>query len=178
MSRCVTRNVLLTVAAALLACAEQPAPGYTRVGGPAPAVVPAGPPATLVVFWATWCPPCREEVGSLRALGRDPPRGLSLVTFGVDEPEAAVRDFFGGEVPPELGYRPDVDHRATRELGVDVLPAAFLVAHGRLVARFSGPRDWDSRAMRRLLERLVSERQAGRSDARPDRNLTASAKPT
>lgn len=163
MSFSVTRSLLLAIAVALFACAEQPTPAYTRVSGQAPAGLPARSTATLVVFWATWCPPCREEVTPLRALARDPPRGLSIVMFGLDDSEAAVRDFFGGEVPSELRYQPDPDHRVARDFGVDVLPAAFLVLDGRLVARFAGGRDWDSKGMRRLLERLASERKAGTS---------------
>jgi thioredoxin-like negative regulator of GroEL len=68
-----------------------------------------------------------------------------------------VREHFGGTPPPELGYRHDVGKRAAQAFGVEVLPAAFLVVDGRLVARFSGPREWGSRGMRRLLTRLAGE---------------------
>lgn len=155
----VPRRSLVATLGLLLACAEHAPPPYTRVGGPAPELLsPARTPATLVVFWATWCPPCREETGSLRALARSPPRHLSVVTFGQDEPGADLTGFFGGPVPPELGFRPDPDHRAASAFGVDVLPAAFLVVDGQLRARFGAARDWNSREMRRLLENLTSER--------------------
>ncbi|HSN91002.1 MAG TPA: TlpA disulfide reductase family protein [Anaeromyxobacteraceae bacterium] len=150
------RPALLLTLAAALACAEGEPPSYTRLEGLAPAPVRANG-AALVVFWATWCPPCREEIGSLRALAREPPIPLALVTFGEDDDDAPVREFFGGDPPPELGYRRDLERRAAAALGVEVLPAAFLVVEGRLVARFSGSRDWNSRGMRRLLARLASE---------------------
>jgi thiol-disulfide isomerase/thioredoxin len=142
---------------AVLGCSEQGQPSYTRLREPAPQVenVPAG--ATLVVFWATWCPPCVEELPALRALARDPPARITVVTFGEDEDEGPVRELFGGSPPRELGYRHDVDRRAATAFGVDVLPAAFLVADGALVARFAGPRDWNSRGMRRLLAKLAGE---------------------
>ncbi|HET8541099.1 MAG TPA: TlpA disulfide reductase family protein [Anaeromyxobacter sp.] len=144
------------VAAAALACADGERPSYTRIEGRAPDLVPSSG-ATVVVFWATWCPPCRDELPGLRALARDPPPPIRLVTFGQDEDEGAVRAFFGGAPPEELGYRQDAGSRAATALGVDVLPAAFLVVEGRLVARFSGPRDWNSRGMRRLLAKLAGE---------------------
>jgi cytochrome c biogenesis protein CcmG, thiol:disulfide interchange protein DsbE len=143
-----------------LACTDRRAegtPAYTRVEGRAPEVLGRGAGATLVVFWATWCPPCREELPGLLALARDPPPGISLLTFGEDEAEGPVRAFFGGAPPPELGLRPDAHRRAAEAFGVDALPAAFLVVNGALIARFEGPRDWRSSGMRRLLARLASE---------------------
>jgi thiol-disulfide isomerase/thioredoxin len=166
--RSVAAVAAVGAAAAILACSADERPAYTRVEGKAPPVL-EGAGAVLAVFWATWCPPCREELPGLRALGRDLPAGLSLVTFGEDEDDAPVREHFGGAPPPELGYRRDVGRAAASALGVDVLPAAYLVVDGRLVARFSGPHDWDSRGMRRLLAKLASEgapRTAGDLPAR------------
>jgi cytochrome c biogenesis protein CcmG, thiol:disulfide interchange protein DsbE len=146
---------------AVLACSDPERPPYTRIEEPAPRVegIPAGG-AALVVFWATWCPPCRDELPGLRALARDPPSRMTVVTLGEDEDEDAVREFFHGAPPRELGYRHDLERRAATSFGVEVLPAAFLVVDGRLIARFSGPRDWSSRGMRRLLAKLAGEASA------------------
>jgi cytochrome c biogenesis protein CcmG, thiol:disulfide interchange protein DsbE len=151
------RHVVAAALVAMLGCSEPDHPSYTRLQEPAPRVESIHAGTTLVVFWATWCPPCREELPGLRALARDPPRGVALVTFGEDEDESPVRAFFKGAAPAELGYRRDAERRAATAFGVDVLPAAFLVVDGRLVARFSGPREWNSRGMRRLLAKLASE---------------------
>jgi thiol-disulfide isomerase/thioredoxin len=144
----------------LAACAEGPAPAYVRISGAAPrlsADVPASR-ARLVVFWASWCAPCRAETPSLSALAEDPPRDLAIVVFGHDETAEAMRAFFEGPPPSSWNFRPDPEKAAARAFGVEALPASFLVVEGRLAARFAGPRDWNSREMRRLLSRLMDER--------------------
>ena len=56
----------------------------------------------LLNFWATWCPPCRDEEPSLRQLTKAmDPKKFRLVAVSVDEGGWPVIDkFFGGKAPP------------------------------------------------------------------------------
>jgi len=46
----------------------------------------------LLNFWATWCPPCREEIpGFIRLQERYGTRGLQIVGISIDNPEAIAR---------------------------------------------------------------------------------------
>jgi len=46
----------------------------------------------LLNFWATWCPPCREEIPLfIRFQERFGPQGLQIVGISVDNPEAVAR---------------------------------------------------------------------------------------
>jgi cytochrome c biogenesis protein CcmG/thiol:disulfide interchange protein DsbE len=155
------RALALLFLVVLPSCRAEPPPSYLRVEGPAP-VLQAAPTsrATLVVFWAAWCAPCREETPQLRALAEAPPEGLSVVVFSHDTGMKAVEDFLGGPAEAALHLRLDEGEAAARAFGVDKLPTSLLVVGGRLVARFQGPRDWNSRAMRRLLEKLIREPSA------------------
>jgi len=49
----------------------------------------------LVNFWATWCPPCVEELPMLEAFWRENgPKGLQIVALAIDQP-SSVRRFLG-----------------------------------------------------------------------------------
>ena len=140
------------------ACRTDPPPSYIRLGGAAPTLTDApASHALLVVFWASWCPPCREETPGLLELAKKPPEELRVIVFSHDEHMQAVEAFLGGPPSPGLHLRLDEGHAVARAFGVDTLPTSILVVDGRLVARFSGPRAWNSQAMRRLLEKLSRE---------------------
>src|SRR5258706_2551734 len=48
----------------------------------------------VVNFWATWCPPCIEEMPSLDRFARTyASRGVEVVAISVDEDAKAYRDF-------------------------------------------------------------------------------------
>jgi thiol-disulfide isomerase/thioredoxin len=108
----------------------------------------------LVNFWATWCPPCREEIPELLALKRDYPGQLEIVGISEDDdgPETVLR--FARQ--KGMNY-PIV--MATPELvasygGVPALPTTFLIdTQGRVVTKHSGlyPIDYYHREIRALL---------------------------
>ncbi|HYD50720.1 MAG TPA: TlpA disulfide reductase family protein [Terriglobales bacterium] len=147
------------VLALLLGCHDSGSSAdYVRIEGPSPAL--ADKPkarSLLVVFWATWCPPCREETPQLRSLAENPPEGMRVVVVSQDDEIRAVEAFLGGVPDSSLHLRIDAGKRLFGLFGVEQLPAAFLVVDGQLRARFEGPRQWDGKTMRALLERLIVE---------------------
>lgn len=59
-----------------------------RLGGGTDAVARHRGSVVLMNFWATWCPPCKEEMPALEQLARQE-RGRGLVVLGIDQGESA-----------------------------------------------------------------------------------------
>lgn len=66
----------------------------------------------VINFWATWCPPCREEIPEFVALQQKyATRGLQFIGIAIDEPEAvlAFMKATGINYPVLLGQLTGVD---------------------------------------------------------------------
>jgi thiol-disulfide isomerase/thioredoxin len=126
----------------------------------------------FVNFWATWCPPCREEMPSMlrlgQALAQRYPGRFKMVAVSVDEDLAAVRDYFRAPpfsgVPAGLTIPHDPDQAVTKAYYCTArgscpdlkFPETYIVDKaGRLVAYVVGPRDWDHPGARAFLEALI-----------------------
>jgi cytochrome c biogenesis protein CcmG/thiol:disulfide interchange protein DsbE len=102
-----------------------------------------GTPVLLNV-WATWCPPCREEMPRLQALHeRFADRGLRVIGVSVDSrgAEDAIRRFLdeGGYTFTILHDPSDMVSNDFRMVGV---PETFLIdGAGRIVRRWIGKFD-------------------------------------
>ena len=94
----------------------------------------------LVTFFATWCPPCIQEIPALIALQNSyKSRGFSVVAFSVDEGDLAplkkLIDKKGINYPVFL-----TDSEVSRSFGgVTGIPVTFLVNRkGEIVKKFLG----------------------------------------
>ena len=135
---------------ALLLEVERPDAGTVQV--------PRRGTAVLLHFWATWCPPCREELPGLLALGRDLARQglLEIVAISVDDDWATIERFFGGPVPE--GVVRAHARSEYKRYGVSTLPDSYLVSStGHIVARYAGPRNWSSREARQAIVHALAE---------------------
>ncbi len=88
-----------------------------------------GKKAVLIDFWATWCPPCVDEIPTIKRIAetyRD--QGLEVVGVSLDREEKALRDFIKRE---KLGYVQVFEKEKTRAItksyGVWSIPSVFLV---------------------------------------------------
>ncbi len=108
----------------------------------------------LLNFWATWCPPCREEEPSLRQLAKAmDPKKFQLVAVSVDEGGwPAIDKFFAGK-PPPYAVALDQDGRISQIYGTTKYPESYLSdSSGTLRLKFVGPRNWTDRSVFALLD--------------------------
>jgi peroxiredoxin len=93
-------------------------------------------------FWATWCPPCVEEMPSIEDLARRlKGTGMRLIAVSVDDDWDKVRRFFakGSDVAVLL----DTSHDIPKKFGTEKYPETFLIdAAGRIRYYFINTRDW------------------------------------
>ncbi|HWM94550.1 MAG TPA: TlpA disulfide reductase family protein [Thermoanaerobaculia bacterium] len=128
--------------------------------GKATTLGPKLAPVSLVHFWATWCPPCRDEIPSLQRLARDfsQHNDFDIVMVAVAD-EAHKAKVFLGDWGNMALYDPNWD--VAKRYGTDKLPETYLVIRGEVVKKFVGQTDWDDPELRALIASRLRETGAG-----------------
>jgi thiol-disulfide isomerase/thioredoxin len=108
----------------------------------------------LLNVWATWCPPCREEMPSLdrlqKSLGGP---GFEVVALSIDAGGAPVVERFYKEIGiASLAIYVDSSMRAASQLAALGVPTTLLIdREGRELGRHAGPAQWDSAEALRVI---------------------------
>ena len=96
----------------------------------------------LLNFWATWCPPCVDEVPSLEDLAhRLDGTDMRMLAVSVDDDWDKVRRFFANGT--KMGVLLDLSHDIPKKFGTEKYPETFMIdAAGRVRYYFINKRDW------------------------------------
>ncbi len=103
----------------------------------------------LLNFWATWCPPCREEMPSMEQLHREfGSKGLVILAVNVEKNGRQVVEQFLQRTPYSFPILIDDKNVAQNTYGVFRFPESFLIdRNGVITEKIIGGRDWLSRSM-------------------------------
>lgn len=94
-------------------------------------------------FWATWCPPCIEEMPSLVRMQQFmKPKGITVLAVSVDVDENSYRRFLRDHSVNLLTVR-DPDQKSNQLYGTFKFPETYIVDRNGVVRRkFIGAVDW------------------------------------
>ena len=97
----------------------------------------------LLNFWATWCPPCVEEMPSLVELHKELGDQVTILAVSEDADDAAYQQFIRDHGVDLLTVR-DTQHK-NEVYGTFKYPETFVIdRNGKIVRKFIGATNWTS----------------------------------
>jgi len=107
-------------------------------------------------FWATWCPPCIDEIPSLDAMAKQlGPKGVVVLGVSVDRNEAAYERF---RKQAQIGFLTarDPEARISASYGTFKYPETYVIdSRGRVRQKHIGPRNWLEPEILQSIEALL-----------------------
>ncbi|MBZ5707530.1 MAG: TlpA family protein disulfide reductase [Acidobacteriia bacterium] len=106
-------------------------------------------------FWATWCPPCIEEMPSLVEMQqRMKDKGITVLAVSVDVDEDAYHKFLKDHKVDLLTVR-DPSHKSSDLYGTFRYPETYIIdRNGVLRRKFIGAVDWNTPEIVEYLTKL------------------------
>jgi cytochrome c biogenesis protein CcmG, thiol:disulfide interchange protein DsbE len=105
-------------------------------------------------FWATWCPPCVEEMPSLGLMQSRLPDQVKVVAISVDEDSGAYHRFLQEHNITLLTVR-DPEQKANSLYGTHGYPESYIIDRRGIIRRkFIGPVDWTNPELLAYLQKL------------------------
>ncbi len=94
-------------------------------------------------FWATWCPPCVEEMPSLVQLQKQMGDKVTILAVSEDADDGAYKQFIRDHNIDLLTVR-DTQHQ-NEGYGTFKFPETFIISRdGKILRKFIGATDWTS----------------------------------
>jgi len=117
----------------------------------------------VLVFWATWCPPCIEETPALNKL-QTAIQSRNGVVLGVaaDEDQAAYERFLRDQgvifkTYRDAGTKEHVSPIA-QDYGTSAYPEAYVIDRkGKILRKIIGPQDWNSPEMTAYFDAILGQ---------------------
>ena len=111
----------------------------------------------LINFWATWCPPCVEEMPSMESLRKElDETQLEIMALSVDDSWEPI-DAFLEKTTYGFGIYADFQEKVAKRYGTHMIPETYIVdKQGVIRCKVSGDRDWMEPAVIAFLKKLIA----------------------
>lgn len=112
----------------------------------------------LLNFWATWCPPCLEEMPYIEEVYQKyKDRGFTVVAISSDEEGESVVAPFIEELNLTFPVLLDTDKAVSSVYGAHNLPMSFILNRdGEVIAGAVGERNWSGEEALSVLDEIIT----------------------
>lgn len=122
-----------------------------------------GKKVMLINFWATWCPPCREELPLLNQLQKELGPEKFMILGLMEDDAGQISEYrsilqnFKNQIPVDITVLADQDSAVAEKFGTFKLPETYLVdLSGKVLAKYEGAlSDWDVKKIRDQVKSLI-----------------------
>ena len=109
----------------------------------------------IVVFWASWCEPCKVELPALDKLHKKFRGKLTVIGVNVDENLNDAKTFLKDHpVGFDLVY--DKGQKNATDLGIEKMPTSFILAKGKITKIHEAFRAGDEKKIEEHVKKLLA----------------------
>jgi peroxiredoxin len=111
----------------------------------------------FINFWASWCPPCKEEMPSMQKLYAAMPEETFKMLTVLYKDDPAAGDELAAAFKLTFPVLIDPGDKTAQAYGLTGVPETFIVDKGGVLReKYIGPRVWDSSEARQLMMKYVN----------------------
>jgi peroxiredoxin len=110
-------------------------------------------------FWASWCPPCLEEIGAwLKFAEGFQGRSVKFVAVSLDDRwEDAQKVLPAKDLPSNVVSLIDLSKAIPEKYGTYQFPETYLIGPDlTIITKWVGPQGWEQPALKSVIERVAA----------------------
>ncbi len=159
---------ILCLAILLAACGQRPE--VAEIGKPAPGftlkdtkgrswnLAELKGRVVFLNFWATWCPPCREEMPSMQTVHTLMPNDKFIMLAVLSNDDPALADALAAKIGATFPILIDPEGKVAKAYGLTGVPETNIIdKQGVLREKFLGAVRWDSGEAFQMLTHYLNQ---------------------